>query len=422
MHRLAAVAVAAAVLAFSSSLFAQEFESFAGLRLQFEAPGARSAAMGGASVASSDSFDAVTNPAALARQQKRTAAIELRRSASETEYLTGGTIGSFTSSQFENSSSGVRSAMVVLPGHLATWALTYDEPINTSMNTLPLGRGNEIITIGVRGNELVRVDDCPPPTGIGSDCWFALFSAPAIMPAQARLRIRRYGAAGATAVGRLSFGGAVQYAQIEEAFDAVATAQRANRGEFTWSAGSQFELSPRVRLGAAYRSGAAYDAERRFQTPFGELFVDSSLRTPSSYAAGIAADLTPSLTFAADAVRVRYSEMTEGAMASYTTTPVVGAIFYHAPDVTELHAGLEYRLPTRLPVALRAGWWHDPAHRIHATGASPFAELVNQIMLRDTDENHMTAGIGVGDRVRFDAAFDRSENTTRASLALSSTF
>lgn len=424
MHRLAAaVAVAAAVVAFSSSLFAQDLESVAGLRMQFETPGARSAAMGGASVASGDSLDAIANPAALAQQQKRTAAIELRRSANETAYVTGGTIGSFTSSQFDSSASGVRSAIVVLPGQQATWALTYDEPLSASVNTLNIPRADHLITVGIRGDEIVPIDQCAPPTGIGSDCWFATFSAPAIMPSQATLRVRRYGAAGATALGRLSVGAAVQYAQLDETFDALIASQRASGGRFTWNAGSQFQLSPRVRLGASYQSGARYDVDRILTTPTGSQRLAMSQRTPSSFAGGLSAELTSRLTFAADAVRVRYSEMAQRPdIVIGTEAPVVGYIFYEAPDVTELHGGLEYRLPTRLPVALRAGWWHDPAHRARATGASGISESINAIMLRDADENHVTAGIGVGDRVRLDAAFDRSENTTRASIALSSTF
>lgn len=251
----------------------------------------------------------------------------------------------------------MRSAIVVLPGQRVTCALTYDEPMSASVNTLTVPRrADQFITVGIRGNELVPIDQCPTPAGAGPDCFFATFSAPAIMPTEATLRVRRYGAAGATALGRLSLGGAVQYAQLDETFDALGATQRASGGRFTWTAGSQFELSPRVRLGASYQSGARYDVDRVVAMPAGPERFETSQRTPSSYAAGI------------------------------------------------------------------SGWWHDPAHRARATGVSGLAESLNEILLRDADENHVTAGIGVGDRVRLDAAFDRSENTTRASVALSSTF
>ena len=116
--------------------------------------------------------------------------------------------------------------------------------------------------------------------------------------------------------------------------------------------------------------------------------------------------MTRHITIAADAVRVRYSEM-ENAWVTR----------YEIPDVTELHAGAELRIPSRVPVAIRAGWWRDPAHRLRATALENFALL-------DEDENHLTAGIGIGlgESLRLDAAIGRSEHTTRASVGVGAKF
>ena len=414
MHRLV---VAVAALAVTVSLSAQQLESFAGLRLRFESPGARSAAMGGASEALIDPFTATTNPASLAKQRERRAAIEARDVAVDTEYVTGGTVGALDIDSFESSSSGISSAIVVLPGARTTWAFHYDEPVNMSADTTGIPRTNNVLTVGIRGNELVPVEECTPPR---SDCVLASFSVPILLPATANLRVRRYGASAGTALGRLSLGGTIHYAQLDEHFDNLGASQEASGGRWTWNAGAQYELSPRVRLGASYRSGASYDATRRVSQPNGFEVVDAEFRTPSSYAGGFAADLTSNLTFAADAVRVHYSEA--NAARFQTDTPEM-QIYYDFPDVTELHAGLEYRLNTRVPVALRAGWWSDPAHRAQARGGySGIAPSINALMLPDSGENHVTAGIGFGSRVRFDAALDRSEHTTRASVSVASRF
>lgn len=416
MHRLAAVVVAAALLAFSSSLSAQQLESHAGLRLRFESPGARSAAMGGASTALVDPFSAATNPASLARQRQRMAAVEARATSSATEYLTSGTLGAFNTASFETTSRGVRGAVVVLPAARATWALYYDEPMQISTDTWSIPFRGELVHVGVLDGKLIPALDCRPIDG----CVNVGFSAPVISPARAELRVRRYGAAGGTAIGRLAIGGSLQYAHVEEDLVTLGAEQQAGGGRVTYTAGAQFDLTPHLRFGASYRSGSQHDGERHEVGRHGWQFVDAQFRTPSSYAAGLAAELTPNVTFAADAVRVRYSETIEPAI--YGDGPL-GSIHYEFPDVTELHAGLEYRLRTRIPIALRAGWWSDPRHRVQATADLPgLAESLNHVMLRDAGENHVTAGIGVGDRVRLDAAFDRSENTTRASVALSSTF
>ena len=62
-------------------LSAQHLEGFSGLRFRLDTPGARAAGMGSTSEATDDVFAGIANPAALAKQKQRVAAIELRRSA-----------------------------------------------------------------------------------------------------------------------------------------------------------------------------------------------------------------------------------------------------------------------------------------------------------------------------------------------------
>lgn len=408
-------------LSLALPLAAQDLESFAGMRFHFESPGARSAAMGGASEALAG--DVSSNPASLAKVRERRVQIDARRGTNENEFLTGGTVGSFQTDRYESSSSGITAASVILPTRAATFALFVDEPMRSSLSTTGIPHGEHAaIRVGVRNGQLVPWTDCPAPgdtTQLLEPCVFGYYDTPALMRADARVALRRIGGTMAFARGPVSFGASAQYAHLDEHVRTFGITNRSDDSALTWSAGAQWEISPVIRAGASYHSGARFDAERTFDQPVagGEV---RSFNTPSSYGAGLAFDVAPNVTFAVDAKRVRYSEMLEG-VNPFTQSPY--AIWpYVMADVTELHAGAEVRLPARVPVAVRAGWWRDPAHRMRVKGyTEPWAHLVNLALL-DEDQNHITAGIGVGDRVRVEAAIDRSEHTTRGSLTLATTF
>ena len=235
-------------------------------------------------------------------------------------------------------------AMLVVPAANATWAIYYDEPLSAKAWTSTLPQG-EPLAVGVDfSGSLVPASQC------GENCQVQLLPSPLVTwRFDTELGSRRLGAAAAWKLGPLALGASLRYEELHERWRPHApgtsiafTELRDER--FTWSAGAQWQITEAVRAGGSYRSGAA------FPRPDGYFF-----RTPSSIALGVAADVRPNLTVAADAVRVRYNEMEGG-------SPLTVAGSYEFPDVTELHAGAELRLATRVPVALRAGWWRDPTH------------------------------------------------------------
>jgi hypothetical protein len=390
------------------------------LRFRFEAPGARSAAMGGATEALEDTFS--TNPAALARVRERRVAVDARRTTSETEFITAGTVGAFQTDAIGSRSSGIQAATVVIPTRAATFAFFVDEPMNASMSTHGLPRGERAsIVIGIRNNVLVPVSDCPDPSTVayGEACALAFYDSPIAVQGDTRVSLRRAGGTVAFGRGPLSFGASAQLTRLDEEARFYDVESRAEGSRVTWSAGAQWQVSPVVRAGASYQSGAKYPATRTF--PEGQIpYPVRSFNTPSSYGAGLAFGLAPNVTVALDARRIRYSEMLAG-VNPFTGTPEE-VFLYVMPDVTELHAGAEVRLPTRVPVAVRAGWWRDPAHRIRVKSDLPHWITIFNLLFVDEDEDHLTAGIGVGDRLRLDAAIDKSEHTTRGSLTLATTF
>jgi hypothetical protein len=112
-------------------------------------------------------------------------------------------------------------------------------------------------------------------------------------------------------------------------------------------------------------------------------------RSPSAIRASVTVQPLEGLTVTGEAVRRGYSEVLEGG------TFVSDLL----QDVTEIHAGAEYRIRN---VALRAGWWSDPS-RYDATffgGFSPFG--------RSNDHLTFGAGVDVG-RARLELAVDRAD-------------
>lgn len=240
-------------------------------------------------------------------------------------------------------------------------------------------------------------------------------TGPIALPAHSRVQLRRVGTAVATSFGKVSLGVAAQYNEFEQETTSLIAGNFGEGREITWSGGLQWQIAPAVRAGASYRGGAQYDSTQ-YSSVNGAW--QRSFNTPASYGAGLAIDLAPNLTVAFDAQRVNYSDMWGSRAEGDLETPRQ-SVRLAIPNVTELRAGAEYRIATRVPVAVRAGWWRDPAHRVRAVATIPSAEQgfdalpleYFNLSLLDEDENHLTAGIGVGDRIRVDAAIDRSEHT-----------
>jgi hypothetical protein len=409
----------------SLPLHAQDLESIAGLRLRLETAGSRGAAMGGTSEAADDPLAVIHNPAILARMRERTIAVDARQSDASSDVITSGTLGSFTTARQEAKTSRSRSAIAILPTRAGTWAIFVDEPLRTAIAVPATPPNYDAIRVGLYEGRLISDEQCTAIRS-GADpyqhpCFLLLVNSPATNNVDARVNLRRAGTALAIRRGALSLGASGQYAQLDRAsrqpFSTITTERD---GQFTWNAGIQWQANSRIRAGASYQSGAEFAGTRVDYYNDGPVARTSRFRTPTSYGAGLTAELTPHLTVAADAVRVLYSDTLSGPTSN-------GPILLVMPDVIEFHGGAEYRLSTRIPVALRAGWWRDPSHRARFIEVdsefTPFyPAAAYNLALLDEDEDHLTAGIGFGRTIRVDAAVDRSKHTTRGSLTVATKF
>jgi hypothetical protein len=247
-------------------------------------------------------------------------------------------------------------------------------------------------------------------------------SLPATFPVDVDLRLRRYGAAAAWSRGPLAIGASVRHDQLHQQSTFVAvqaynqfyagTMEAIDDNALTWSGGLTWSFGRAARIGASYSSGGAFAGQRTFPSNPAQSI---EFHTPPSMGAGVSIDPLPNLTLAADAVRVRYSAMMHDHRSVFPQGSELGY-----PDVTELHAGAEYRLGG---MALRAGWWRDPAHSLAIrNGILPPPPFEYAATIVDESENHLTAGIGFGTKTRFDASIDRGTRSTRVALGVSTTF
>jgi long-subunit fatty acid transport protein len=104
--------------------------------------------------------------------------------------------------------------------------------------------------------------------------------------------------------------------------------------------------------------------------------IHLSINVPNRFAIGVAFRPSDELVIAADAIYTKYSELTEKMISSFDGSNGIKrgddiSVLYAAPNVAELHFGLEYALLTgETPLFIRAGMFINPSHRIRFTGES----------------------------------------------------
>ena len=195
--------------------------------------------------------------------------------------------------------------------------------------------------------------------------------------------------------------------------------------EQTWTllAGFLWRLSDRLSLGGVYRQGPSVTADaiaragRAFDPavpPGTALRLRTPLKAPDVYGLGFAARVrNDALTLSFDWVRVEYSDLVDALNPDVIDDPFV------LDDGNELHAGLEYVLLRATPVvALRAGAWLDPDHRIGVDPgrADPFQQA---LFPGGDDELHLAAGLGLAFRTyQIDLAVDFSELADTAAVSV----
>ncbi|HKS24612.1 MAG TPA: outer membrane protein transport protein [Thermoanaerobaculia bacterium] len=445
-------------------VFAQntDIESLSGLQFNFGNPGARSLGMGGAFLGLADDASAAeANPAGLTILRKPEVSIEIRNYVEQQTFTTTGTFPDIARTDFNHYSQRVpiTFASAVYPYKNATFGLYYHEALRNQ------GSGQVIPTrnaftgaveadvpsfyLAKGGTAPVTRDQCIAINVAAKDDFACLQYT--ILPFLSALDVteRTFGLAGAYKIGNFSFGGTVRYQRFNETaytfrvtpefnFSSISVQATSDIREnsdkakdvsdVTFTAGVKWTLNDRFSAGAVYKQGARYKAPTfaaNDETNFEFVKVsDTTFHIPDIFGAGVSVRPIPVLTVNVDAVRVKYSNLVDNFVSINESIREIDSA-YKAPDVTEIHAGAEYFFSTKIPLALRVGWWHDPAHSIEYRGPLSTPDRVAAAILypRGESQNHRSIGAGLAwPRFQVDAAYDTSPHYKVASVSMVARF
>lgn len=439
-----------------------DIESLSGLQFNFGNPGARSLGMGGAFLGLADDASAAeANPAGLTILRKPEFSVEIRNYVEQQTFSTTGTFPDITRTDFNHYSQRVpiTFASAVVPYKNATFGAYFHEALRNEGAGQVIPIRNEFsgaVTADVPTFYLPKVGNGPVSRAqciainqqLKDD--FACLQY-TILPFLSALSVteRTFGLAGAYKIGKWSFGGTVRYQRFNETaftfrvtpdfdFSSISVqatsdvtsndAKAKDVSDVTFAGGVKWAPSDRFSAGAVYKQGARYKAPTfaaNSDTNFEFVKVsDTTFHIPDTFGAGISVRPIPVLTVNADAVRVKYSNLVDNFVSINESIREIDKA-YKAPDVTELHVGAEYFFSTKIPLAVRVGWWHDPAHSIEYRGPLTTPDRVAAAILypRGESQNHRSIGAGLAwPRFQIDAAYDTSPHYKVASVSMVTRF
>jgi len=174
-------------------------------------------------------------------------------------------------------------------------------------------------------------------------------------------------------------------------------------------------------IGSAEANGCTRDIT-------GNWICDSSLPMPNILSVGLAYTPNEAWNFAVEAVHVDYGRANIEFVAPYAYPDGDIRVIqtrddFQAKDVLELHLGLEHNtIFYQYPLALRAGYYFDPAHDIEYTGVDSTSQV---IYTGGEDLHHVTAGVGITFKksLKLGMAVDVADNDNyRAAISLAYQF
>jgi long-subunit fatty acid transport protein len=188
----------------------------------------------------------------------------------------------------------------------------------------------------------------------------------------------------------------------------------------TWGlvAGFLWRISPRWRTGGFFRHGPELESttslttgpHNQFGLPAGttQILQVQPMVFPDVYGLGFSyRSVGERLTLAFEWDRIGYSSL----LGYFNSTGFENQL----ADGTELHFGAEYLFSdTRPMIAVRAGAWTDPAHRIHDDSHY----VTRAVLPPGEDQLHLSFGLGVAFwEVQLDVAADFSDRVNTASVS-----
>ena len=450
-----------------------DIEALSGLQFNFGNPGARSLGMGGAFLGLADDASAAeANPAGLTILRKPEVSIEARNYLEQQLFTTSGTFPDITRTAFTHHSDRavISFASAVLPiKNKFTIGAYFHEPLNNE------GAG---VVSNVRdpftGDLISQTPNFYLPTEVKNGQAFVVgepitkaacedrrremnnpftcleFRVDPFVSALS-VRQRTFGLAGAWQVHpKLSVGVNVRHQRFQEAaFTTRYTQQldpkqvlvqataRANGDEVelieatdtTFGLGFKWSPTDKISVGGVYKQGPEFEtslfyADVASQFNFTER-ARPNFHIPDIAGLGVSVRPIPVLTINVDAVHVKYSNLADDHKTVYTQS--VGTLEdpFVIEDGIELRAGAEYFFATKIPFALRAGYWRDPAHSVEWNGPLTHPDFIAEAMLFPEGEaqNHWSVGAGLAwPRFQIDVAYDSSQHYKVGSISMVTRF
>ena len=436
-----------------------DIEALSGVQFDFGNPGARAMGMGGAFLGLADDASAAeANPAGLTILRSPEISLEVRHFLMQQNLPVTGTVPDIMTEPFKEWSrtAEIQFASIVFP--MGNWAIAgyYHHPVNyenagavlpefdaVGSVTRPLpnfffNAGNPVGSVGA-----ISKDECFRREEETGDLCFEGTMFPFVTAVE--IDLKTMGLSLAWESGPLSLGATARYQRLKEAafttradpvfFQPTSVLVQSTfnddfepdwEDDITFAAGFKWVLRDGLSIGGVYKQGPEFPAPVFLgvagQEDFTE-FADVSFNVPDAYGIGLSWRPLPVLTLNADAIEVKYSSLSDNVIA--TTTYTTGADF-QAEDALELRFGGEYFFITRIPVAIRAGYWQEPGHSLEYVGpntcadaAVPENERINCVAQRTVagilfpeseDLDHYSIGIGLAwPSFQIDAAYDTSD-------------
>lgn len=450
-----------------------DIESLSGLQFNFGNPGARSLGMGGAFLGLADDASAAeANPAGLTILRKPEVSIEVRNYLERQLFTTSGTFPDINRTAFTHHSDRVNItfASAVLPiKNKFTIGGYFHEPLNNEgagvvanvrdpfTNALISQTPNFYLPTEVRDNQAFVVGEpiskaaCEERRRQMNNPFTCIEFRVDPFVSALSVRQRTFGLAGAWQVHpKLSIGANVRHQRFQEsAFTTRYTQQlvpkqvsvqataKANGDEVelveatdtTFGFGFKWTPTDKISVGGVYKQGPEFEtslfyADSLTQFNFEER-AKPTFHIPDIAGLGVSVRPIPVLTINVDAVHVKYSNLADDHKTVFPNT--VGTLDepFAIEDALELRAGAEYFFATKIPIALRAGYWRDPAHSVEWNGPLTHPDFIAEAMLfpEGKDQNHYSVGAGLAwPRFQIDVAYDASENYKVGSISMVTRF
>ncbi len=190
-----------------------------------------------------------------------------------------------------------------------------------------------------------------------------------------------------------------------------------------WSPSELFNLGLVYRYGPKFE----YEADTYYNDPNnaannGSWHFPDTIKVPDFYGVGISSRPLPGLTISMDYNYILYSQMSDYAIGhdgKYLLFTSAGGYPFYATDFKmddtyELRAGLEYAFTLKVPMAVRAGYAFRPDHQVYVWDQNQLRgadrDSIMAAFPHGSDEHVVSVGYGIVlKNIQFDFAYTYSD-------------